>query len=109
REFQLDSARLGRWVKALDLEETSSQGHPLHAWAKMAAPGSATAEQFQKRRQALQAALEAQQADSARAAVSVHRFEDFRAGTYDGWFATGDAFGSGPAQAGDFVIGGSAE
>jgi len=31
-------------------------------------------------------------------------FEDFNQSTYEGWFVTGDAFGSGPSQAGDFRL-----
>jgi hypothetical protein len=31
-------------------------------------------------------------------------FEDFRKGTFDGWFATGDAFGSRPSRSGDMRI-----
>ncbi|HWY86968.1 MAG TPA: PSD1 and planctomycete cytochrome C domain-containing protein, partial [Gemmataceae bacterium] len=101
REFDLNSARLRRWLAALKQADTSS--HPLHAWLRMVGKGTGGAEPFQKRRLTLDAALAEQEAKAAGA--SAERFEDFRRTTFEGWYVTGDAFGPGPAQAGDFVVG----
>jgi mono/diheme cytochrome c family protein len=106
REFDLDTARLERWVKALRLKETAGADHPLHAWVRM---GDTAANQFQQRCQTLRATLRKQADQAARAAASVQRFEDFLRPTFEGWYVTGDAFGLGPARSGDILLGSSPE
>ncbi|MCI0461165.1 MAG: DUF1549 and DUF1553 domain-containing protein, partial [Gemmataceae bacterium] len=105
REFDLDRARLERWVKALQQKETAGTDHPLHAWVQLAHRVEAKAKPFGQRREALRTALREQADRATRAAAVTRRFEDFRRPTYDGWSVTGDAFGAGPAQAGDLILG----
>jgi hypothetical protein len=97
RDFDLDPARLGRWARALRRTEAWGMHHPLHAWAQLADRG--------EKARAVRAALRARQGRAARAGASAQTFEDFRRPTYQGWYVTGDAFGAGPARAGDFLLG----
>ncbi len=108
-EFGLDATRLGRWVTALQQQDTSSADHPLHAWVHLTNLDRVTNEQLEQRRQVLRATLRDQQDKAAQAAASSELFEDFRRPTYDGWYVTGDAFGAGPARAGDLILGEHAE
>jgi cytochrome c553 len=105
RERRLDLQQLQRWRKALADEETKSPRHPLHAWATLADQVSTETDPFLKRRQELTAALREERARADRGAAAAECFEDFRRGTYDGWFVSGDAFGPKPAVSGDVVLG----
>jgi mono/diheme cytochrome c family protein len=102
QQFNLDSACLERWLKALEEKDTHSPDHPFYAWAECANPNRGPAE---KRRQTLRIALQEQAERARRAAASTILFEDFDRPTYRGWHATGDAFGTGPARAGDIILG----
>lgn len=103
-EFDLDVARLGRWVEAMRRPEIGDVGHPLYVWAQLA-NAELTAEQFRQRRLQLREALREQQRQAGQFAASTVLFDDFRRADYDGWHVTGDAFGARPARAGDVILG----
>jgi len=100
RKPAVDDAKSKRWRDALEKLDAEDVNHPLHAWIKLAG-----ARDYAGDRKALQTALEAQTAKSARAAASMQRFEDFRRDTFAGWHVTGDAFGSRPARPGEIIVG----
>src|SRR5262249_35847082 len=52
----------------------------------------------------LRATLRDQLSKATQAALSSELFDDFHRPTYAGWYVTGDAFGAGPARAGDFIL-----
>ncbi len=101
RQFDLDADCLGRWIKALEDKDTHCPDHPLYAWAECSSPDKGTA---QKRGQTLRSALQEQANRSRQAAASTVFFEDFADPIYRGWHVTGDAFGTGPARAGDILL-----
>jgi len=84
----LDAARLEQWSKALQHDSTKSADHPLFAWTQRAA------EKVEP------------PAPAAGASVTFH---DFSRQALDGWFVTGDAFRTGPAPAGQIVVGNQTE
>jgi hypothetical protein len=100
RQFDLDAACLERWLRALGEKETRCPDHPLYAWAECANPDGKSSE-----RQALQLALQEQVDQARHTAASTAHFEDFVDPEYRGWHVTGDAFGTGPARAGDIILG----
>jgi hypothetical protein len=104
RAFGVDAARLERWVAALRHKDLDDSRHPLYAWRRLA-DTSELRQPLGQRRAALRAALDASAAQAARATAAVVPFEDFHRPTYEGWYVTGDAFGAGPARAGDIVLG----
>src|SRR5262249_55217623 len=87
-EFGLNAARLEQWSKALSAKSLKSPDHPLHAWSQLA-DGEKLAEATHKEK----------------AAASAEPFIDFRRSDYQGWFATGDAFATRPAQFGELIVG----
>jgi hypothetical protein len=107
--FGIQPAVLARWLAALTDPETAKVEHPLYAWASLLrAPGNTTLAAFAERRREWaqqQLDLAAKAADFAQRSVL---FEDFSQSTYDGWFASGEAFGRAPTQPGewDAVAGG---
>lgn len=90
-----DEALLKVWVEALSLPDVKSVSHPLHAWPGMADGG--TPDFAKWRRQAIEH-LERQRQAWDEATRDTTLFEDFRQGTYGGWFVSGHAFGSGPTN-----------
>jgi len=108
RQLRLDTACLGRWVKALDENEVPGPHHPLFAWTQLAGPGKKTPEALPQGERALRRWLQ-ERADMAAQNAGDQLFEDFRPPAYQGWFVTGDAFGPGPARPGDVVLGNSLE
>jgi Protein of unknown function (DUF1553)/Protein of unknown function (DUF1549)/Planctomycete cytochrome C len=76
----LDVERLRRWTKAA-AQADKDPSHPLNA-ARARPPRS----------------------DAPSESDPEELFEGFRGANYSGWFATGDAFGSGPTRAGDFRL-----
>ncbi len=100
REAGLDGGRLERWVDALK-DSAAGMDQPFHAWAALAAADTAAAPVFQQRGTALLRSLRAQPDRTG----SGELFDDFRRPAFDGWTATGDAFGPGPARRGDLLPG----
>ncbi|MEX0818048.1 MAG: DUF1549 domain-containing protein, partial [Pirellulaceae bacterium] len=93
-EFDLDAARLARWVKALSSDEIKDRSHPLYAWQQLAeADGE---KEFAARRTALDKQVLSDESFEQRYPL-LSGFNDF-----DGWFVTGQAFGDGPAQSGEW-------
>jgi hypothetical protein len=100
---QLDSARLERWVRALEAKELSQPGHPLFAWKKVAAPGNQTSGgSFEQRVQAVVADLRQIPASENREPTG---FGDFSGRNFGAWSVQDEAFGASPSPVGDFVVG----
>jgi mono/diheme cytochrome c family protein len=92
---KLDVERLNALSKQLTDRDKRHIDHPLYPWIVLG-----TATDFPRARQDLVAKMKrAVQEDSDHAASSIV-FERFDKPTYEGWFVTGDAFGSGLAPAG---------
>jgi cytochrome c553 len=99
-DARLDPAQVALWRKALQRIDTSDSGHPLHAWLKQAAAAN-----DRESRDALGAALADQAAKAAKSLAALSKFEDFREESFAGWRVAGDAFGRGPVQPGDVILG----
>jgi hypothetical protein len=99
----LSSARLTRWLEALDSKELAQPDHPLFAWLKLNAP-SDQSPSFEKKIQSLIADLP-HPMPGALERTGDEKFADFSAGDFAGWSAQDEAFGTAPSPAGDFVAG----
>ncbi|HEV8291509.1 MAG TPA: DUF1549 domain-containing protein, partial [Tepidisphaeraceae bacterium] len=94
----LNEERLNALAKKLSAKEKQDFTHPLYPWVVLGtlknpeAFSRACQELLSKMKQAIQA-------ESQHIAESIV-FERFNKPNFDGWFVTGDAFGSGPAPAG---------
>jgi len=97
REYRLDAARLGRWVRALQSEKVHAAQHPLYAWGELA---RMQGPEFRAEHRRLVA--DAYGGGSSRETVV---FETFDAPDYGEWFVTGAAFGSAPTVVGDWQLG----
>ena len=88
----LYEATLARWVAAVRDPEAVQPGQPLHAWATLAGtPGEP------ERIAAIRRETAPKPHDST-------LFEDFDRPAYEGWSASGQAFGSGPSRVGDLRL-----
>lgn len=99
RAARLDPTRLQSWVEALKASGNSPT-HPLSAWVTLTEP---TDGPFSDRLARLAGTMRKRAEAASRAGEVV--FEDFQRPTFAGWFATGDAFGRGPAPVGEVVFG----
>jgi hypothetical protein len=102
RRLGLDATLLERWTEALRAS-AASVAEPLHAWAALASPETDSPARFHQRFEALERSLRAER-DRAAQAPAGERFEPFGGPGWGGWSATGDAFGPGPAAAGDLRL-----
>jgi hypothetical protein len=102
RRLGLDAALLERWTDAL-AASAASPAEPLHAWAALASPETASPARFHQRFEALERSLHAERERAGRA-VPGERFADFAGPGWQGWVATGDAFGPAPAGPGDLRV-----
>ncbi|HEV3259426.1 MAG TPA: DUF1549 domain-containing protein, partial [Gemmataceae bacterium] len=101
REQQVDAATLER-MKRLCQEAAGRPEAPLYPWMELAQGGTMlNPQQFTAKRQALVQQFKSPPAKSAGRPVV---FEDFRKGTYQDWFVTGQAFGTGPTQAPEAIV-----
>ncbi|MEX0938392.1 MAG: PSD1 and planctomycete cytochrome C domain-containing protein [Pirellulales bacterium] len=108
-KYELDAPQLTRVSQTLRKAAANDVQHPLHAWQTLTAP--ADDKGFARRRARL--LKESPGAGSSSSDLNgwfprKHRaspkiFEDFSDG-YDGWFVTGDAFGDGPTQPGQWAV-----
>jgi hypothetical protein len=100
----LSSARLTRWVEALDSKEFAQPEHPLFACVRLLAPKEQSPS-FEKKLRSVLADLPHPTSDAIDHS-GVENFADFSAGDFAGWSAQDEAFGTAPSPAGDFVVGG---
>jgi hypothetical protein len=102
RETGLDGDLLERWVDALQ-DSAARPTEPLHAWAVLASPETASPARFHQRFSALDRSLRSAHDRAARAASKSERFEDWQRPTFEGWFVSGQAFGAAPTSTGDLL------
>src|SRR5262249_34701182 len=100
RQFGRDAERLERWRDALQMPEVRQPQHPLYVWTQLSGRPAA---EFTRQQKNLRDKL----AQSVPADGRTVLFEDFEKPRYDGWFVTGDAFGTGPSREGDVLLGDS--
>jgi hypothetical protein len=93
-EFNVDAARLARWVAALSHVDLKERSHPLFAWHQLA--GTADANAFNKTKSTLKSET-ASAADLSTQYPLLSNFDNF-----DGWFVTGEAFGEGSTEQGEW-------
>lgn len=96
-EMGLDPDRLARWAAALDEPGVSEAAHPLHTWRELSMEARrVNTRAFLERARV----LDANNAPTPSAGGAYTVFADFDGGSFDGWFASGDAFGNAPTDAG---------
>lgn len=104
RKFKLEPARLSEWVIALQDLAVGDQPDLFRLWAELASRTDAvTPEGHTRWRDERLRALEAEAAAPPVDPQTTTVFERFDRPGFDGWFVTGDAFGSGPARTGQSV------
>ncbi|MDB5356665.1 MAG: Planctomycete cytochrome [Phycisphaerales bacterium] len=108
RDANLDPARLRRWVDACGEKGTNEPTHPLFAWSEMGglAP-DASPNAFAAERESAQRRWADQQKQAQETAAKSVVFKDFKDGNYNGWFASGWAFGTEPTRVGQWDSAGS--
>jgi len=105
KEYKVDPARLGRWVRLLASGEADAPEHPLYAWTRLQ---NAPEDGFEVARAEAAAALAPKPA-----ADGTEVFETFDEAGFARWFPSGEAFtpvasGAGAWQRGGFVAAGAA-
>ena len=91
------------WRNAAEDPELWQPTHPLYSWRRLVDYRDRPAE-FAAERRRLAAELDELQQRAEREFAKTELFEDFAAGADFGpWFVTGEAFGSRPTQAGEWV------
>ncbi len=103
KEFKVDPATLGRWVRLLTSGEADAPQHPLYAWTRLQ-----NADNFATARAEAATALTQQPAPEG-----TEVFETFDDAGFAKWFPSGEAFtpaasGAGAWQQGGFVASGAA-
>lgn len=94
-----------RFPDALQKLATTRTDDPLYVWNLLAAAQERGSKQsFQSKRRDLVERLHAQTERCKSAATKSLLFDDFSKASYQDWFVSGDAFGTGPALAGDLVL-----
>ncbi|MGE5194832.1 MAG: PSD1 and planctomycete cytochrome C domain-containing protein [Deltaproteobacteria bacterium] len=109
KKHHIEPDELAKWVARLHGPSLKTPTDPFHLWALLAArPGELTSESvtaFIREQCSGEAAL------TERLTAQAERFttfEDFSNGNFDGWFVSGEAFGSGPVAAAAVPVAGSA-
>lgn len=92
-EFDLDVESLSRWVAALSNKESKLASHPMRSWLELAS-NDLKAEMSEV--ESLRNRLAHEQRMAADSAKSSELFADFNGKGFEGWFATGHAFGIAP-------------
>jgi hypothetical protein len=94
-ELQLDLGLLERWVAALSEPGVDKPAHPLHAWHRLARESRiAEPQAFLDIARALAAAPATPAEDPTNVTYATFDGQDF-----EGWFNSGDAFGTAPSPA----------
>lgn len=96
-----DAMTLDLWTKAQRQIDAGRAEHALHPWLVLG--GLTKSEEFTTRRRELLKRLKELSAGQQDKTAQVV-FEDFASPDYRGWYATGEAFGSGPAAASDLLL-----
>ena len=104
-EMGLDAAILSRWVRALSEPGVERPEHPLHAWSALSQTARrVNTREFLEAARALEAPAAAAAPETATDDSGVV-FADFNGDSFDGWFNSGDAFGSRPTGDGAWAAG----
>ena len=93
QERGLDSARLARWVAALQSDEAKKPSHPLYVWQRLVKSKDVAGEWAKIQ---IDNATARTKADEGQKASPL--FADFNGKNFGDWFVTGDAFGTAPTQ-----------
>lgn len=100
-EFGVDRQQLRAWVEAMADASLDDPMHPLHVWKQLALrPNAALRADFDAWRERTRSEV----ARAASLAADYNCFADFKDGTYDGWFATGESFGAAPTHSGQWDV-----
>jgi cytochrome c553 len=83
-------------LSAKGQKETVPDHDPLYPWVRL--PGMLQPEQFIANRQTLVQRLKDGAAQAGQALASAAVFEDFQTDTFQNWFVSGEAFGTGPTR-----------
>ncbi len=98
----LDADRLSRWVDALTSEEAKHPSHPLHVWQRVMKLKSNDPAAITRTLTAITQAREQSLAKAQETSQKSTLFADFNGRDFGDWFVTGDAFGAGPTQPGQW-------
>ena len=101
KKFDLDAARLARWVAALADRATLNRSHPMSYWTAFI--GDAPLNFVSYREKHFSMLTEMKRAAAKESAKTVV-FKDFSDGNYDGWYITGEAFGPLPSHVGEWDL-----
>ena len=97
---QLNPEELAKWITHLKTGARQTNGDPFHLWSRLGElPSNLTAERVAEFVKGERASLAGDVKVANTAASQYITFEDFSKPTYDGWFVTGEAFGTGPLAA----------
>lgn len=98
-EMALDADRLARWTAALSEPGSDQPGHPLHVWRRLSREArNVNTPVFLKTARTLAAASPGPAAEREGDRV----FARFDGNDFEGWFDSGDAFGTGPTGNGQW-------
>ena len=98
KEHKLDVNHLNHWLWVTQDAAANQIDHPLHAWHKLAHAGN-DERRFSEERDKLVSRITKEAQPDEKETV----FATFDEGTYDGWYASGQAFTNAPT-AGDVVF-----
>jgi len=93
KEQGVDAATLTGWVRALSDESLKSPAHPLFAWRELAQSADAD---LMAARIGVSERLKSATTARAQFESQTELIDNFDDGNFDGWFATGWAFGDAP-------------